>query len=81
MCNMLILSLHCVSQIGTVRKEVDKIHLSNTFNMKTVKEKLRSLKNGVESCRTIPEEFISECCVYVCLCEIAKICYGFFVVD
>ncbi|XP_071182263.1 olfactomedin-4-like [Salvelinus alpinus] len=47
-------------EIGKVRKEVDKMHLSNTFNMKTVKEKLRSLKNGVESCRTIPEEFISK---------------------
>ncbi|KAL0968252.1 hypothetical protein UPYG_G00264330 [Umbra pygmaea] len=47
-------------EIGKVRKDVDAMHSSNTFNMKTVKEKLRSLKNGVESCRTIPNNFISK---------------------
>uniref|UniRef100_A0A4W5Q9Q9 Si:ch211-194m7.4 n=1 Tax=Hucho hucho TaxID=62062 RepID=A0A4W5Q9Q9_9TELE len=33
-------------EVHTIGKEVDKMHLSNTFNMKTVKEKLRLLKNG-----------------------------------
>ncbi|XP_010882357.2 olfactomedin-4-like [Esox lucius] len=48
------------NEISKVRKKVDRMHLSNTFNMKTVKEKLRTLKNGVETCRTIPEKFISK---------------------
>ncbi|KAJ7997789.1 hypothetical protein DPEC_G00215770 [Dallia pectoralis] len=53
-------TLQLTKEIGKVRKEVDRMHLSNNFNMKAVKEKLRTLKNGVESCRTIPEPFISK---------------------
>ncbi|KAM9376145.1 olfactomedin-like [Pholidichthys leucotaenia] len=45
-------------------KEVDKLHrtvnkmqVSDTVNMKTVKEKLRYLKNNVEACKSIPKDF------------------------
>ena len=40
---------------------------SDTINMKTVKEKLRYLKNNVESCKSIPKDFRGKSmfkCVY-----------------
>lgn len=38
-------------------EHVEKLMTMDTVNMKTVKEKLRYLKNTVESCRTIPRDF------------------------
>lgn len=38
-------------------KHVEKLKTTDIVNMKTVKEKLRYLKNSVESCRTIPRDF------------------------
>ncbi|XP_029290756.1 olfactomedin [Cottoperca gobio] len=44
-------------EVGKLHTDVDKMHISKTINMKTVKEKLRYLKNGVESCKSIPKDF------------------------
>ncbi|XP_026166228.1 olfactomedin-4 [Mastacembelus armatus] len=44
-------------EVVKLRRDVDRMQTSNTINMKTVKEKLRYLKNGVQSCKSIPEDF------------------------
>ncbi|KAM9352046.1 olfactomedin-4-like [Symphorus nematophorus] len=44
-------------EVGKLQRDVEKMQMSNTFNMKTVKERLRYLKNGVESCKSIPKDF------------------------
>ncbi|XP_038560918.1 olfactomedin-like [Micropterus salmoides] len=44
-------------EVGKLRADVDKMQMSNTLNMKTVKEKLRYLKNTAESCKSIPKDF------------------------
>ncbi|KAM4734619.1 olfactomedin-4-like [Anableps anableps] len=44
-------------EVGKLRKDVLKMQTSDTINMKTVKEKLRYLKNNVESCKSIPKDF------------------------
>ncbi|XP_051239221.1 olfactomedin isoform X3 [Dicentrarchus labrax] len=44
-------------EVGKLRTDVDKMQMSDTINMKTVKEKLRYLKNSAESCKTIPKDF------------------------
>lgn len=38
-------------------KYVERLQTTDIINMKTVKEKLRQLKNTAESCRTIPKDF------------------------
>ncbi|KAM9754732.1 olfactomedin-like [Menidia menidia] len=44
-------------EVGKLHKDVKKMQTSDIVNMKTVKEKLRYLKNNVESCKSIPEDF------------------------
>uniref|UniRef100_A0A3B5Q1V6 Olfactomedin-like domain-containing protein n=1 Tax=Xiphophorus maculatus TaxID=8083 RepID=A0A3B5Q1V6_XIPMA len=44
-------------EVGKLHKDVLKMQTSDTVNMKTVKEKLRYLKNNVESCKSIPKDF------------------------
>nr|XP_019934303.1 PREDICTED: olfactomedin-like [Paralichthys olivaceus] len=44
-------------EVGKFRKDIDKMTMSDTINMKTVKEKLRYLKNSAESCKSIPQDF------------------------
>ncbi|XP_039987986.1 olfactomedin-like [Xiphias gladius] len=44
-------------EVGKLRGAVDRITTSDTINMKTVKEKLRYLKNSAESCKSIPKDF------------------------
>lgn len=38
-------------------KYVERLQTTDITNMKTVKQKLRYLKNSAESCRTIPKDF------------------------
>ncbi|CAL8357556.1 unnamed protein product [Lota lota] len=40
-----------------LRTDVERMYLFDTLNMKTIKEKLRYLKNRAESCRSIPNDF------------------------
>ncbi|XP_035770057.1 uncharacterized protein LOC118455363 [Neolamprologus brichardi] len=40
-----------------LHKHVNKMQTIDTLNMKTVKEKLRYLKNNVETCKSIPKDF------------------------
>ncbi|XP_071750810.2 olfactomedin-like [Centroberyx gerrardi] len=47
-------------EMGKLRRDVQRMHMSDTINMKTVKENLRQLKNSAESCRSIPKHFISK---------------------
>ncbi|XP_078114106.1 olfactomedin-like [Sander vitreus] len=44
-------------EVGKLRRDVDQMQMSNTINMKTVKEKLRYLKNSAASCKSIPKDF------------------------
>ncbi|MED6255050.1 hypothetical protein ATANTOWER_003883 [Ataeniobius toweri] len=44
-------------EVVKLHKDVQKMQTSDTVNMKTVKEKLRFLKNNVESCKSIPKHF------------------------
>ncbi|KAG7281559.1 hypothetical protein CRUP_007593 [Coryphaenoides rupestris] len=49
---------HTLYQEATkLRKDVEKMSVFNTQNMRGVKEKLRYLKNRAESCRSIPKDF------------------------
>ncbi|XP_037624434.1 olfactomedin-like [Sebastes umbrosus] len=45
------------NEVGKLRTDVDRIKMSDTINMKAVKEKLRYLKNSAESCKSIPKDF------------------------
>ncbi|XP_043980211.1 olfactomedin-4-like [Gambusia affinis] len=45
------------TEVGKLRKDVERMQVSDTINLKTVKENLRYLKNSVESCKTIPKDF------------------------
>ncbi|TKS72928.1 Olfactomedin Olfactory mucus protein [Collichthys lucidus] len=47
-------------EVRKLRTDVDRMERSDAFNMKTVKEKLRYLKNSAESCKTIPTDFRGE---------------------
>uniref|UniRef100_A0A3P9DK96 Olfactomedin-like domain-containing protein n=1 Tax=Maylandia zebra TaxID=106582 RepID=A0A3P9DK96_9CICH len=47
-----------------LHKHVNKMQTIDTVNMKTVKEKLRYLKNKLETCKSIPKDFRGMC---VCL--------------
>uniref|UniRef100_A0A3B4WKT8 Si:ch211-194m7.8 n=1 Tax=Seriola lalandi dorsalis TaxID=1841481 RepID=A0A3B4WKT8_SERLL len=40
---------------------VDRMTTSDTINMKTVKDKLRYLKNSAEYCKSIPKDFKGKC--------------------
>ncbi|XP_047452837.1 olfactomedin-like [Mugil cephalus] len=44
-------------EVSKARKDVEKMQTSDTVNMKSVKEKLRYLKNNVQSCKSIPKDF------------------------
>lgn len=44
-------------EVGKLRATVNRMQTSDTINMKTVKEKLRYLKNAAESCKSIPKDF------------------------
>ncbi|KAM3609897.1 uncharacterized protein V6R79_022193 [Siganus canaliculatus] len=44
-------------EVGKLRTDVSRMHMSDTINMKTVKERLRYLKNTAESCKSIPKDF------------------------
>ncbi|XP_077424812.1 olfactomedin isoform X2 [Vanacampus margaritifer] len=44
-------------EVYKLRRDVDKMQVVNSINMKSVKEKLRYLKNSVESCLSIPRDF------------------------
>ncbi|KAM6937952.1 olfactomedin-4-like [Xenentodon cancila] len=46
--------------VDKLHKDVKKMQTSDTINMKTVKEKLRYLKNNVESCKSIPTDYRSQ---------------------
>ncbi|XP_045894231.1 olfactomedin-like [Micropterus dolomieu] len=44
-------------EVSKLRADVDRKQMSDTINMKTVREKLRYLKNTAESCKSIPKDF------------------------
>ncbi|KAM7414042.1 hypothetical protein PAMA_019049 [Pampus argenteus] len=44
-------------EVGKLRTDVGRMEMANVINMKTVKEKLRYLKNSAESCKSIPKDF------------------------
>ncbi|XP_059192171.1 olfactomedin-like [Centropristis striata] len=47
-------------EVGKLRTDIDKRKNADTINMKSVKEKLRYLKNRAESCRSIPKDHIGQ---------------------
>ncbi|XP_030645256.1 olfactomedin-like [Chanos chanos] len=48
-------------EVVKVQEEVKNMFTDNVFNLETVRDKLRSLHNRVQSCRTIPGDFRSPC--------------------
>ncbi|KAM3870022.1 olfactomedin-4-like [Diretmus argenteus] len=48
-------------EVSKLRIDIERLHTSDIINMKTVKEKMRHLKNRAESCRSIPNDFTSHC--------------------
>nr|XP_024659009.1 olfactomedin-like [Maylandia zebra] len=44
-------------EVVKLRTHVDRLETADLVNMKAVKEKLRYLKNNVESCKSIPKDF------------------------
>nr|XP_057916138.1 olfactomedin-like [Doryrhamphus excisus] len=44
-------------EVSKLRRDVNQMDMANTINMKTVKEKLRKLKNSAVSCLSIPKDF------------------------
>ncbi|XP_034444728.1 olfactomedin-like [Hippoglossus hippoglossus] len=44
-------------EVGKLRRDIDRMTMSDTINVKTVKDKLRHLKNSAESCKSIPQDF------------------------
>ncbi|KAM9816446.1 olfactomedin-like isoform 2-T2 [Syngnathus typhle] len=44
-------------EVHKLREDVGTMHMANSINMKSVKERLRYLKNSVESCLSIPKDF------------------------
>uniref|UniRef100_A0A669D7X6 Olfactomedin-like domain-containing protein n=1 Tax=Oreochromis niloticus TaxID=8128 RepID=A0A669D7X6_ORENI len=58
----------CEGSLNNLQEEADRLHKHvnkmqtiDTTNMKTVKEKLRYLKNNVETCKSIPKDFRGMC--------------------
>ncbi|CAN9498692.1 unnamed protein product [Ophioblennius macclurei] len=47
-------------EVSLLLKDAKKMKTSDTINMKTVRDKLRYLKNNVESCKSFPKDFRSE---------------------
>ena len=50
-----------------LRTDVDRMQMSDIINMRTVKERLRYLKNDAESCKSIPKDFRSKYGVCACV--------------
>ncbi|XP_022062507.2 olfactomedin-like [Acanthochromis polyacanthus] len=44
-------------QVDKLRSDVIRMQTSDSVNMKTVREKLRLLKNNMESCKSIPKDY------------------------
>ncbi|XP_028307579.1 olfactomedin-like [Gouania willdenowi] len=48
------------TEMSKLRDDVTRMKMSDTMNMRSVREKLRYLKNSVESSKTIPKDFRGE---------------------
>ncbi|KAK3536104.1 hypothetical protein QTP70_029259 [Hemibagrus guttatus] len=49
------------TELQKFQEDVDKMYNKNIFNLETMREKLRSLNNRVQTCKTIPQDFRSSC--------------------
>ncbi|XP_066505560.1 olfactomedin-4-like [Hoplias malabaricus] len=49
------------SELQKVKVDVDKMYKDNFFNLESVRERLRSLNNRAQTCRSIPDDFRSTC--------------------
>ncbi|XP_053487762.1 olfactomedin-like [Ictalurus furcatus] len=49
------------TELRKFQEEVNKMYKNNVFNLETTREKLRSLSNRAQTCRTIPQGFRSSC--------------------
>ncbi|KAF5893471.1 olfactomedin-4-like, partial [Clarias magur] len=45
------------TELQKFQDDVDKMYRKNIFNLETIREKLRSLHNRVQNCRSIPHNF------------------------
>ncbi|KAI5617242.1 olfactomedin-4-like [Silurus asotus] len=45
------------TELQKFQEDVNKMYKKNIFNLETTREKLRSLSNRVQTCRTIPQDF------------------------
>ncbi|KAI5105560.1 olfactomedin-4-like, partial [Silurus meridionalis] len=53
------------TELKNLKKEVDQMYTKKVFNLETTREKLRSLHNRVQACKTIPQEFKSSCSQHI----------------
>uniref|UniRef100_A0A8C8DN61 Olfactomedin 4-like 2 n=1 Tax=Oryzias sinensis TaxID=183150 RepID=A0A8C8DN61_9TELE len=51
------------TEVEKLQNDVSLMHNADIVNMKSVKEKVRYLKNSVQSCKTIPKDFASKYCL------------------
>ncbi|KAI5105554.1 olfactomedin-4-like, partial [Silurus meridionalis] len=49
------------TELQKFQEDVNKMYKKNIFNLETMREKLRSLGNRVQTCRTIPQDFRNSC--------------------
>ncbi|XP_060784388.1 olfactomedin-4-like [Neoarius graeffei] len=49
------------TELQKFQEDVDKMYQKNIFNLETMRERLRSLNNRVQTCKTIPQDFRSSC--------------------
>nr|XP_046251466.1 olfactomedin-like [Scatophagus argus] len=54
-------TLKLSKEVGKLRTDVDNMQMADIINVKTVKERLRYLRNSAESCRSIPKDFRKRC--------------------
>lgn len=47
-------------QVEKLQNDVSLMHNADIVNMRSVREKVRYLKNSVQSCKTIPKDFASK---------------------
>ncbi|KAI5617234.1 olfactomedin-4-like, partial [Silurus asotus] len=50
-----------LTELQKFQEDVNKMYKKNIFNLETMREKLRSLGNRVQTCKTIPQDFRNSC--------------------
>ncbi|XP_056595139.1 olfactomedin-like [Triplophysa dalaica] len=52
---------HFLDEVSQAKSDVEKMYKDDTFNLETMKKRLRNLNNRVQISRTVPNDFRSSC--------------------